>query len=66
VTVFARGLLDRLFTRAYLSPDDISETVPPDRRHTLLAAEDETGYRFDVRLQGEDETVFFRFPGYRV
>jgi protocatechuate 3,4-dioxygenase alpha subunit len=33
--------------------------VPEDRRDTLLAQPDERGYRFDVILQGEGETVFF-------
>jgi protocatechuate 3,4-dioxygenase alpha subunit len=33
--------------------------VPADRRATLIAMPDEEGYRFDIRLQGEQETVFF-------
>jgi protocatechuate 3,4-dioxygenase alpha subunit len=69
LTVFARGLLNRLFTRVYL-PDEAEDpflaTVDPDRRSTLLATRDETGpvtaYLFDVRLQGEGETVFLAFP----
>ena len=28
-----------------------------------VARRDEHGYVFDVRLQGEDETVFLVFPG---
>lgn len=62
VCVFARGLLDRLFTRAYLAVDDVPDSVPAERRHTLVAADDD-GLRFDVRLQGDDETVFLAFPG---
>jgi protocatechuate 3,4-dioxygenase, alpha subunit len=70
VTVFARGLLNRLFTRAYL-PDDaealardrLLSSLAPERRATLVAAADEHGYVFDVRLQGEGETVFLRYPG---
>lgn len=65
VTVFARGLLHRLLTRAYLSLDDavaagdpVLTSVPEDRRHTLVVREDEDGFVFDIRLQGEDETVF--------
>ncbi|MGN6244826.1 MAG: protocatechuate 3,4-dioxygenase subunit alpha [Motilibacteraceae bacterium] len=64
--VFARGLLDRLFTRAYLPGEDALTTdpllssLPPERRATLLAVQDVDGYRFDVRLQGEGETVFLR------
>jgi protocatechuate 3,4-dioxygenase, alpha subunit len=67
VTVFARGLLDRLLTRAYLPGDDaalaadpVLSSVDPGRRGTLVATADEHGYRFDVRLQGDDETVFLR------
>jgi protocatechuate 3,4-dioxygenase alpha subunit len=69
VTVFARGLLDRLFTRAYLpeaSDDPFLATVEADRRTTLVATRDETGpsqgYVFDVHLQGERETVFLTYP----
>ena len=69
VTVFARGLLNRLFTRAYVSgdlaQDEPLNTVPADRRHTLIAVPDQHGLRFDIRLQGEDETVFLRFPGHQ-
>jgi len=36
--------------------------VPQERRHTLVAEADEHGFRFDVRLQGDDETVFLAFP----
>jgi protocatechuate 3,4-dioxygenase alpha subunit len=69
IAVFARGLLNRLFTRAYvpgerLAQDGLLSAVPADRRHTLIAVPDEHGLRFDIRLQGEDETVFLRFPGH--
>jgi protocatechuate 3,4-dioxygenase, alpha subunit len=70
VTVFGRGLLNRLFTRAYLPAgpsDQLLASVPADRRHTLIAEADQYGLRFDIRLQGgpdgEDETVFLRYPG---
>ena len=65
VTVFARGLLDRLFTRAYLpetADDAFLDGVDEDRRSTLVATADERGYAFDIRLQGDDETVFLVFP----
>ncbi len=64
VTVFARGLLDRLFTRAYLpgETDAFLDGLDVDRRSTLLTTEDQTGYVFDVRLQGEGETVFLTYP----
>ncbi len=70
VTVFARGLLNRLFTRAYLPGEQLASesllaSLPERRRDTLIAAVDEHGLRFDIRLQGEHETVFLRFPGQR-
>jgi protocatechuate 3,4-dioxygenase alpha subunit len=33
--------------------------VPAERRATLLARADGDGYRFDIRIQGDAETVFF-------
>jgi protocatechuate 3,4-dioxygenase alpha subunit len=69
VTVFARGLLNRLFTRAYLpldldalAADPLLAGLEPERRKTLMAVEDAAGLRFDIRLQGEHETVFLRHP----
>jgi protocatechuate 3,4-dioxygenase alpha subunit len=66
VSVFARGLLHRLVTRLYFADepganaqDPVLGSVPEARRGTLLAAPIDGGYRFDIRLQGEDETVFF-------
>jgi protocatechuate 3,4-dioxygenase alpha subunit len=68
VTVFARGLLDRVVTRIYLADeeaanaaDPVLATVPEDRRATLIAvpAADPRSYRFDIRLQDPHETVFF-------
>ncbi|SDT45418.1 protocatechuate 3,4-dioxygenase subunit alpha [Actinoplanes derwentensis] len=71
VTVFARGLMDRLFTRAYLPdlPELLSDpllgAVEPDRRQTLITSREPGGLVFDVRLQGEDETVFLTYPRLR-
>lgn len=70
LTVFARGLLNRLFTRIYLpedtealANDPLLASLPEDRRKTLIATREEDGsLRFDVRLQGEDETVFLSYP----
>lgn len=70
VAVFARGLLDRLYTRAYLPDDDQALTadplvasVPADRRETLICERDDQGnLRFDIHLQGENETVFLTYP----
>ena len=69
VTIFARGLLHHLFTRAYF-PEDIAahqtdtvlNAVAADRRPTLISARDAAdSYRFDIRLQGEGETVFLTY-----
>jgi protocatechuate 3,4-dioxygenase, alpha subunit len=65
IAVFARGLLNRLFTRAYLpgadlDADPLLSIVDPERRATLLCAA-ESGYRFDIHLQGPNETVFLTF-----
>jgi protocatechuate 3,4-dioxygenase, alpha subunit len=65
LTVFARGLLDRLFTRAYLPAEDSDpflDGLPEDRRATLISTREERGLRFDIRLQGDGETVFLRYP----
>ena len=65
VTVFARGLLNRLFTRAYLpdhADDPFLASLDADRRSTLVAARDETGFVFDAHLQGDRETVFLAYP----
>lgn len=67
VSVLARGLLDRVVTRIYfpedaeaLARDPVLRTVPEHRRSTLIAqATGDGGYRFDIHLQGDDETVFF-------
>ena len=74
ITIFARGLLNGLFTRAYL-PDGDLDADPlltsllsggdPERRATLLCvAESASGraqYRFDIHLQGTNETVFLAY-----
>jgi protocatechuate 3,4-dioxygenase alpha subunit len=65
VNVFARGMLNRCVTRIYFADEDNSgdpvlESVPKQRRGTLLVEPGEDGYRFDVFVQGERETVFFR------
>ena len=62
VHVLARGLLRHLTTRVYLDPapdDTVLERVPADRRDTLLGERTDDGYRFDIRIQGPGETVFF-------
>lgn len=70
LTVFARGLLNRLFTRIYLpedtealANDSLLSALPEERRKTLIATREQDGsLRFDIRLQGEDETVFLTYP----
>ena len=66
VTVFARGLLKQVQTRMYFpdeedanARDPVMELVPAERRATLVARPNGAGLRFDVHLQGPDETVFF-------
>jgi protocatechuate 3,4-dioxygenase alpha subunit len=65
VGVLGRGLIKRLCTRLYFEDgegngdDPILALVPEERRQTLIAQKIEGGYRFDVVLQGEQETVFF-------
>jgi len=65
VTVFARGLTDRLFTRAYLpsdEPDALLDGLEPAARATLITTREERGLLFDIHLQGEGETVFLSYP----
>ncbi|MBV9704605.1 MAG: protocatechuate 3,4-dioxygenase subunit alpha, partial [Methylobacteriaceae bacterium] len=69
IGLFARGLLRRLFTRIYFEgeaandADPVLALVPHEARKTLIARRTESegaaAYVFDIRLQGDDETVFF-------
>jgi len=69
VCYFSRGLLTHMYTRIYFEDEPANESdpilklVPSDRRHTLIARREQRGgeavYRFDIRVQGENETVFF-------
>ncbi len=65
VGVFARGILKRMVTRMYFPGDEANAHDPvlsalePDERETLIAVEEEDALRFDIRLQGDGETVFF-------
>ena len=68
VSVFARGLLKRVATRIYFpdqpsnDSDPVLNAVPIARRATLLARVESKSpqpvLRFDIVLQGENETVF--------
>jgi protocatechuate 3,4-dioxygenase, alpha subunit len=65
VCLFARGLLHHLHTRVYLDGDAAGadfHSLPAARRATLVATpEREDVWRFDVHLQGTEETVFLEF-----
>lgn len=69
VAVFARGLLKQLITRIYFedeaeanAEDPVLRSIADERlRETLIARkEGENRYRFDIRLQGEGQTAFFK------
>ena len=65
LSIFARGLLDRVVTRVYLpdepanAEDPVLSGIAEVRRATLVAVPADDGLRFDVRLRGPGETVFF-------
>jgi protocatechuate 3,4-dioxygenase alpha subunit len=70
VVVFARGMLSHAFTRIYFEDEAGNRNDPvlmgidePARRNTLIAqraiSDGRTVYRFDIHLQGENETAFF-------
>jgi protocatechuate 3,4-dioxygenase alpha subunit len=67
VSVFARGLLQRLVTRVYFPDETAANDADPllcsiddaAVRATLVAVDEGGRLRFDVHLQGDTETVFF-------
>ena len=72
LTIQARGMLNPTFTRLYFADeaasnadDPVLQSVPVERRSTVIAELVEATessvptYRFDIRYQGDDETVFF-------
>ena len=66
VSLFARGILDRVVTRIYFADEDEANTedvvlrgLSEDQRRTLIAEKTDDGYRVDFYLQGDRETVFF-------
>lgn len=70
--VFGRGMVNHAYTRVYFSDeasanadDPVLNKLPADRRGTLIATRAETAtgaeYHFDIRMQGDYETVFFDF-----
>lgn len=71
VLCFARGLLKPVLTRLYFSDEEAANAADPvllaipddEERATLIAeATGTAGYRFDIRLQGDGQTVFFTTP----
>jgi protocatechuate 3,4-dioxygenase, alpha subunit len=66
VSVFARGLLDRVVTRLYFPDEDaanaadpvLSALDPADRSALIAQPDGDGGLRFDIRLQGDGETPF--------
>jgi protocatechuate 3,4-dioxygenase alpha subunit len=65
VIVFMRGLLLHTYSRIYFADeteqnekDSLWQSLPVDRRHTLLAQKEGNVYRFDIHMQGPDETIF--------
>jgi len=73
VAVFARGVLNRLFTRIYLpagpatlGTDSLLVALDPGERDAMVAVrEADASLRFDIHLQGPRETPFLTFPGHR-
>lgn len=73
VSLFARGINIQLQTRLYFDDEAQNNAVDPvlnlieqpQRRQTLIAkrctVDGKLAYRFDIRVQGIDETVFFDF-----
>jgi protocatechuate 3,4-dioxygenase alpha subunit len=70
VTVLARGMPNHAYTRIYFADetranaeDAVLASIEPARRGTLIAQRANANgigvYRFDIRLQGDNETVFF-------
>jgi len=67
VSLFARGLLNRLVTRIYFGDeapanagDPVLGLLDEERRATLVARPVAGGYELDLRLQGDRETAFLR------
>jgi len=61
VHVLARGLLRHQLTLLYPpgASDELLESLPEDARATLVAEQEDGALRFDIRMQGERQTVFF-------
>jgi protocatechuate 3,4-dioxygenase alpha subunit len=66
IYVFARGLLKHQLTRLYFpdepeanAADPVLSSLPEADRAVLVAEQEDGAVRFDIRMQGERQTVFF-------
>ncbi|CAH0994399.1 Protocatechuate 3,4-dioxygenase alpha chain [Emticicia aquatica] len=66
VILFMRGQLIHSYTRIYFSDeselnekDEVLNSIPKERRNTLIAQKKSLTYEFNIYMQGENETVFF-------
>jgi protocatechuate 3,4-dioxygenase alpha subunit len=67
VSIFARGLLKRVVTRIYFPDEEaanandpiLSSVEDPELRETLIGRDEGDVLRFDIHLQGENQTAFF-------
>ena len=64
--VFMRGQLIHSYTRIYFSDEEILNqqdvvlnSIPEERRNTIIAQKKGSIYEFNIYMQGENETVFF-------
>jgi hypothetical protein len=69
VIIMMRGSLHHLQTRLYFSDennqlDSLLNSIPEDRRNSLIANKliknNQAIYEFNIRMQGDNETVFFK------
>lgn len=67
VILFMRGQLLHSYTRIYFSDetilnekDKVLNSIPAERRNTLIAKKEENAYVFNIHMQGDNETVFFK------
>jgi|TARA_R110000744_G_scaffold165320_4_gene282441 protocatechuate 3,4-dioxygenase alpha subunit len=67
VILFMRGQLLHSYTRIYFedetilnATDELLNSVPEDRRQTIIAKKEDNCYVFDIHMQGNQETVFFQ------
>lgn len=66
VIIFMRGQLIQSYTRIYFSDeetlnkqDETLNSVPADRKYTLIAQKNGHVFTFNINMQGDNETIFF-------